>query len=113
MRPDDRARLQHIVEHAGHIAAFLRERTRDDLDADMQLLFAVVRALEIIGEATTRMSEEFKREHSDLPWAELAGMRNRLVHAYFDINREIVWNAATVELPPLAAKVAAILRGSS
>ena len=109
MPPDDRTRLQHIVEHAGYVADFLAGRTRRDLDSDVQLLLALVRALEIVGEAATRLSPERKERHPDLPWAQLAGMRNRLVHAYFDINRDIVWTAATVERPPLAARIRTIL----
>lgn len=109
MPPDDRTRLRHILEHAGYAAEFLKGRKRRDLDTDVQLLLALVRALEIVGEAATQLSPTFKQRYPDLPWAQLAGMRNRLVHAYFDINRDIVWNAATVELPPLAASMRAIL----
>ena len=63
------------------------------------LFFAVVRAVEIIGEAAGKISEETRADHDDIPWSAIAGMRNRLVHAYFDIDASIVWVAVTEEIP--------------
>ncbi len=109
MQPEDRTRLSHILEYGDILAGFVDGRTRADLETDIQLLLALVRALEIIGEAATRITDALKLDHPDLPWAKLTGMRNRLVHAYFDVNRDIVWNAATVELPPLLRQVDKLL----
>jgi uncharacterized protein with HEPN domain len=71
-------------------------RQRSDLDSDEMLLFALTRAIEIAGEAASRVTTETRGAMSDLPWSALIGMRNRLVHAYFDIDRNILWTTVTV-----------------
>lgn len=63
------------------------------------LSFAVIRALEIFGEAASRVSSQFQKEHSQIPWRAIVGMRNRLIHAYFDIDYDVVWEAITKEIP--------------
>ena len=65
------------------------------------LLFAVVRAVEIFGEAASKVSDETRAAQSAIPWKAIIGMRNRLVHAYFDINTQLVWESATVEIPAI------------
>jgi len=67
------------------------------------LLFAVVRAIEIVGEAASRVSEETRSSASEIPWRAIIGMRNRIIHAYFDIDKDILWKAAAEEIPALAA----------
>ena len=63
--------------------------------------FAVVRAIEVVGEAASKLSEEFRAAHPGIPWRAIVGMRNRLIHAYFDIDTQTVWETATQELPPI------------
>lgn len=65
--------------------------------------------VEIVGEAASRPSEAFRAEHPELPWKAIVAMRNRLVHAYFDIDREIVWNTVAMDLPPLITAVETLL----
>ncbi|HEY0153999.1 MAG TPA: HepT-like ribonuclease domain-containing protein [Longimicrobium sp.] len=91
---------------------FATGRTRDDLETDRQLLLAIVKDVEIVGEAASRLSEEFRIQHPELPWKAIVAMRNRLIHAYFDVNRDIVWNTVTVDLPFLATVVEDILGAS-
>jgi len=112
MQVEDRDRLLHVIEYGEHAAAFVRGRTRADLDTDLLLRLALTRALEIIGEAATRVSRQFKALHPDLPWAQLSGMRNRLVHAYADVDRDILWAAAVAELPLLPARIRELVEGS-
>ncbi len=109
MRPDDRVRLQHMVEAAGSIATFISGRTRTDLDTDRMLLFAVVRAIEILGEAASRISDETRESAVDVPWRAIVGMRNRIVHAYFDIDADIVWRTAVEEVPGLLPRLCELL----
>jgi uncharacterized protein with HEPN domain len=109
MPPDDRTRLQHIAEAADLVLQFIKGRTRNDLDSDAMLLLAVVRALEIIGEAANNVSAETRANLPDLPWTQMIGMRHRLVHAYFDVNRDIVWSTATQAVPPLAERLKTLL----
>ncbi len=112
MQPEDRVRLEHMIEAARSAQNFMHGRARADLDSDLMLLFAVVRAIEIVGEAASRISEDGRAAMPGVPWPAVIGMRNRLVHAYFDINREIVWKTVTEELPPLLAALEGALNGN-
>jgi uncharacterized protein with HEPN domain len=90
-----------MIEAAESAAQFIADRSRSDLDSDRMLLFAVVRAIEVVGEAASKLSEEFRAAHPGIPWRAIVGMRNRLIHAYFDIDTETVWETTTQELPPI------------
>ncbi|HCU38138.1 MAG TPA: hypothetical protein DGT21_22700 [Armatimonadetes bacterium] len=102
-REEDALRLKHMLEAARKAAGFAAGRTRDEIRRDDLLAFAIVRALEILGEAAGRVSPECRARHDALPWAMMVGMRNRLVHGYFDINLDIVWDTVTTDLPPVIA----------
>jgi uncharacterized protein with HEPN domain len=73
------------------------------------LLFALVRAIEIVGEAASKVSPATRRSSSDVPWNLIVSMRNRVVHAYFDIDHEIVWKTATEELPEVLPKLRSLI----
>lgn len=105
MSPDDRWRVQHMIEAAEQALAFVRERERADLDGDPMLRLALTRAIEIVGEAAAQVSEAGRGELAGVPWPQIVGMRNRLVHAYFDINLNILWDTAQLALPPLLAQL--------
>ncbi len=111
MTPDDLVRLQHIVDALNSAIRFVEGRQRSNLDADEMLLFALVRAIEVAGEAASRISAETRQELSDLPWNSIIGMRNRLVHAYFDIDRDILWTTVTEAAPSLAERLKRLLAG--
>lgn len=72
------------------------------------LRFALVRAIEIFGEAASKVSADTQRAHSSIPWKPIVGMRNRLVHAYFDIDTDILWVAAVEEIPALLPRLQAL-----
>ena len=99
MHAEDRIRLQHMVEAAQSAIQFVSGRVRADLDSDRMLLFAVIRAIEIMGEAASRISDETRAGHEAIPWKAVIGMRNRLIHAYFEVNTQIVWETVSVEIP--------------
>ena len=80
---------------------FTRGRVRADLDTDRMLVLAFIKDIEIIGEAAHQVSEETKTQLPEIPWGDIIGMRHRLVHAYFDINLEILWRTLQQDLPPL------------
>jgi uncharacterized protein with HEPN domain len=101
MQPDDQDRLAHMIEAGETALRFMAGRPRTVLDQDEMLRFAVVRAIEIIGEAASKISPETRTAWGDIPWPAIIGMRNRLVHAYFDIDTDILWVAATQEVPAL------------
>jgi uncharacterized protein with HEPN domain len=105
MEAEDRVRLRHMLEAADAAIGFMAGRTRADLDSDLMLAFAVVRAIGIVGEAAHHVSDEARALLPALPWPAIVGMRNRLVHAYFQIDLETVWKTVDQELPPLRAAV--------
>lgn len=112
MHVEDRIRLQHMIEAAETAIEFISNRQRLDLDHDRMLLFALVRAIEIIGEAASKISEETKTAYAEIPWKAIIGMRNRLIHAYFDIDTQIVWETVKREIPALLLKMRALLQQS-
>ena len=71
------------------------------MDDDRKLKHALVRLLEIIGEAANGMSSNIKEKHPGIPWKEMIGMRNRLIHGYFDVDLDIVWQTVSKDIPPL------------
>jgi uncharacterized protein with HEPN domain len=109
MTPDDRVRFQHLPDALNSAIRFAQGRKRGDLDADEMLLFALTRAIEIAGEAASRISAQARGTMLDIPWNALVGMRNRLVHAYFDIDRDILWNTAATAAPALVEALKALL----
>jgi uncharacterized protein with HEPN domain len=107
--PPDEVRLRHMLDAARKTLAFTNGRSRNDLDADEQLTLAVVRLLEIIGEAAKKVTAETRAAHPEIPWREIVGTRDRLIHGYFDVDLDVVWSIATGDLPGLAAALEAIL----
>ncbi len=105
MPPDDKARIGHMIEAAEAVARFIAGRARSDLDTDQMLLFALVRAIEIVGEAASKVSQETRDAAPSVPWAQITAMRNRLIHAYFDTDRDILWKTATQEVPVLLTRI--------
>lgn len=101
MHMDDQTRLGHMRDAAREAMEMARGQQRGDLDADRKLCLSLVHLLEIVGEAANGISPEFRQEHSDLPWKRMTGMRNRLIHGYFDVNLDIVWQTVTEDLPLL------------
>ncbi len=100
MRSDEE-RLRDIVEHAELIGSHL-PASRDELDEDVVLAAALVRWVEIVGEAAARLSDSFRKSRPGVPWSEIAGMRNHLVHGYFAVDADLLWVAVTVEIPGFA-----------
>ena len=109
MRDDDRVRILHMVDAAESVEKFAGGKKRSDLDADQMLLFAIVRAIEVIGEAASRVSDETKAASPGIPWASIIGMRNRLIHGYFDIDSDVVWKSVTGEIPTLHSSLKLLL----
>jgi uncharacterized protein with HEPN domain len=109
MQREDRIRIEHMCEAADTVLALARGRTREDLNNEVMLRLAMVRAIEIIGEAASRVSRPTKDATPTIPWPAIVGMRNRLSHAYFDIDYDIVWRTATSEIPALLLRLRELL----
>ena len=105
MRNDDAIRLRHMLDAGTEALGFTSGRRREDLDHDRQLEWALVKAIEIIGEAAGQVSEETRAKLPRIPWRNIVGMRNRLVHAYFDINLDVLWKTVMEGLPPIVAEL--------
>lgn len=99
--PKSAVRLRHMLDHAREAVSMVRGKTRADLDTDRRLNLALVRLLEIIGEAAGRIAKEDRDRYSNIPWAEIVGLRNRLIHGYDEVDFDILWQIVTTDLPPL------------
>ena len=93
------ADMREAVER---ISAYIASLDYDDFLSDTKTQDAVIRNLEVIGEAAKKISTEIRSQHSDIPWRSMAGVRDRLIHDYFGVNIDIVWEIATNELPTVA-----------
>jgi uncharacterized protein with HEPN domain len=105
----DRAYLKHILEAISNIEKFIEGLTKEDFLENVEKQYAVVRGLEIIGEATKNLSRELKAKHREIPWRDIAGMRNKLIHKYFGIDLELVWVTIKNKLPEFKKQVLKIL----
>jgi len=105
MSRNDEVRIRHILDAAREAVRFVQGRLRTDLDTDRQLNLSLVRLLEVIGEAARGISTEFRQAHPEVAWNKMIGMRDRLIHGYFDINLDVVWQTVTEDLPPLIAQL--------
>lgn len=110
MRPEDRVRIEHMLDACRSVTRFIAGRQPVDLDEDEMLRFALVRAIEMIGEAASKVSPESRQLMPEIPWREAVGIRNRLVHAYFDVDLDVLWETAKTAIPALTVQLEAILR---
>jgi uncharacterized protein with HEPN domain len=113
MRRDDAIRLQHMLDAAHEAIEFAQGRTRVDLNGDRKLVLALVKDIEIIGEAAYQVSQTARDQLPGIPWEDIIGMRHRLVHAYFDINLDILWRTVQDDLPPLIAELERVAPGEA
>ncbi len=106
---NDRLRLQHMLDAAQKAGLFTEGKSRHDLDKDLQLQFALTRAVEIVCEAACNVTDDFQAANPQIAWKQIMGMRQWLVHAYFKIDLDALWKTTTEDLQPLIAQLGAIL----
>ncbi len=109
MRKDDLIRIRHMLDAAKEAMSFIKDRKRSDLDTDRMLVLSLVKSVEIIGEAASKVTKEPRDGHPEVPWLNIIGMRNRLIHVYFDIDLDRVWDTITDDLPPVIAALEKII----
>jgi uncharacterized protein with HEPN domain len=109
MLKNDIIRLRHIFDAANQAVKFCSGRSRDDLDTDDMLSLSLIRLLEIIGESAKAVSIEYRESHPEISWRKMSGMRDKLIHQYYDVNLDIVWETVTDDLPPLIKQLGNIL----
>lgn len=93
--------LAHIIEAVKRASSYTDKMTYEEFLEDIKTQDAVIRNIEIIGEAVKNLSEEFRKRHTDIPWKSMAGMRDKLIHHYFGVNFSVVWKVAKEELPKI------------
>jgi uncharacterized protein with HEPN domain len=109
MRKEDEIRLRHMLDAAREALGFVQDRNRADLNSDRQLVLALVKVIEIIGEAAFQTSESTRAQVPEIPWEDIVGMRHRLVHAYFDINLDVLWKTVQGDMAPLISRLEQVL----
>jgi uncharacterized protein with HEPN domain len=100
---NDEARLRHMLDYSREAILLAEKRGRADLDTDRMLQLSLVRLVEIVGEAASRISASTRERHPQLPWPQIAGMRNRLIHGYDFVDYDILWQTVGEDLPALVA----------
>lgn len=102
--------LNHILESINKIENFIKDaKSLEDFEKNTMMVSAVIREMEVIGEASKNIDSEFKNKNSDIPWREMADMRNVLIHGYFGVNLKIVWDTATFHLKELKKIIGGII----
>ena len=109
MKKDDAVFIRYILDSMDILGEYLKGKTYEEFEENRMLQDAVIRELEIIGEATKSLSQDFRDKYPDIPWRQMAGMRDKLIHGYFGIDLGAVWDTATEDVPSLKEKLQKIL----
>ncbi len=112
MHSKDRIRLQHILDEAAEVSKYTDALSFEEFVIDGKTTRAVIRSIEVIGEAASKISIDFREGYPDIPWQKIIGMRNRLIHVYFDIDYNVIWQTVKENLPPLIEQLQLILKKS-
>ncbi|MGD0017007.1 MAG: DUF86 domain-containing protein [Verrucomicrobiia bacterium] len=108
-RHDPDVRLRHMLDAAREAKQLAAGRTRANLDEDRPLNLSLVRLLEIVGEAANRVPPEASARYPQIPWVQIVGLRNRLIHGYDNVDYDVLWQIVTSDLPPLISELERIL----
>ena len=106
----DPIRLEHMLEAIANVNLFMEGKDLSSLTSDKMLYFAVIKNIEIIGEAAYKLSNEFKEKHINIPWRQIEKMRHVLVHGYYTISAPLLFNVYTEDIPVLKRYIEALVR---
>jgi len=108
-RREDTVTLRHMLDHIEEAVSLARPRARAELETDRMFFLALLKLVEIVGDAATRVSDGLQAAHPEIPWREVIGTRNRLVHGYDAVDLDILWEIVSTDFPPLASQIRSIL----
>ncbi len=109
-RRDYRDYLQDILDAVDDVEVFVGDMSFEEFKKDRKTLNAVVRSIEIIGEASKKLPDSLKAKYRELPWKEMSGMRDKLIHAYFGMDTETIWKTVKENIPPLKKSIQKMLK---
>jgi uncharacterized protein with HEPN domain len=110
MREPDLVRLRHMLDAAREIGSLTAGMSREGFTSDRVVSLAVIRLLEVLGEAANGVSEDLRARHGVLPWGRMISMWNRLIHGYYDLNLDIIWSTVSEDVPPLVQALEEVIR---
>ena len=108
---DDMIKLQHMLDHANEAVSLVSGKEKTDLQSDRILELAIIRLIEITGEAAAKVHLETQEKYPSIPWPQIIGMRNRLIHGYDTVDLDVLWDTIEIDLPPLISELEKILAG--
>lgn len=108
-RRDDRVSLKDMLSHAREAIELLGTANQEELQQDRVMQLALTRLIEIVGEAANRVSPETRHKYATIPWPQIIGMRNRLVHGYDVVDLKLLWGTVNYDLPPLLQELQQIV----
>lgn len=111
MKKDDLVYLRHIADAISRIERYVRNTSHDEFQANQLVQDGVIRQIEIIGEATKRLSKEIKEKHPSIEWKDIAGMRDKMIHDYLGVDIDAVWDTVKRDLPILKNEIENMIRG--
>lgn len=110
MKPEDKIRIRHMIDAAEEALSFASVSSETEFRENRMIVLSIIKEIEIIGEAASKISEETRSKYKNLPWMDIVGMRNRLIHGYFDIDMKMVWYTVKNDLPSLIKSLKEILK---
>lgn len=109
MNNSDKIRILHMIDAAAEAISFVEGKAREELNYNRMLVLSIIKDVEIIGEAASKLTSATKEKYPTIPWQDIIWMRNRLIHGYFDVDLDIVWNTVITDIPGLLVKLKNII----